>query len=56
MTLHQAARTVRPVRINKSMTDHSQDPFFVKKTEAAKKRLKKLKFPPELEEMSRIKS
>jgi hypothetical protein len=36
--------------VNKKMQDHSGDPFFAKKLDEAKKRLKKVKLPSSLKD------
>jgi hypothetical protein len=36
-----------PAKVDPTMEDHSNDPFFVKKLEAAKKRFEKIKLPPD---------
>jgi hypothetical protein len=38
---------IQPVKVDYTMTDHSNDPYFVKKLEDAKKTLEKVKFPPD---------
>jgi hypothetical protein len=34
------------IKVDPTMKDHSQDPFVIRKTEAAKRTLDKVKFPP----------
>jgi len=41
----------KPIKVDPTMKDHSQDPYVIRKTEAAKKRLDKVKFPPNWRDM-----
>ncbi|HTI92473.1 MAG TPA: hypothetical protein VL727_17885 [Puia sp.] len=34
------------IKVDPTMKDHSNDPYVIKKTEAAKRTLDKVKFPP----------
>ena len=46
--LRKASLQLKPAKVNKKMQDHSSDPFFSKKLDEAKKRLKKVKLPSSL--------
>jgi hypothetical protein len=48
MKLDETTQKIKPVKMKKNALDHSGDPFFVKKLEAAKKRLDKVVLPAEL--------
>jgi hypothetical protein len=41
----ETALRLKPAKVNKKMEDHSIDPFFTKKLDAAKKRMKKATIP-----------
>lgn len=45
INIQEAALQLKPAQVNKQMEDHSNDPFFTKKLEEAKKRLKKVTIP-----------
>jgi len=44
-TLQEAALQMKPAKVNKNMVSHKDDPFFVKKREAAERRLKNITLP-----------
>jgi len=45
INLRKTALQLKPAKVNKKMGDHSNDPFFTKKLDDAKKRLKKTTMP-----------
>jgi hypothetical protein len=45
LTLQEAASRMKPAKVNKNMVSHKDDPFFVKKVEAAERRLKNVTLP-----------
>jgi len=45
INIREAALRLKPAKVNKKMEDHSNDPFFTKKLDAAKKRMKKATIP-----------
>ena len=44
-TLYEAALRMKPAKVNKNMVSHKDDPFFVKKKEAAELLLKNVTLP-----------
>ena len=44
-TLQEEAWRMKPAKVNKNMVSHKDAPFFVKKREAAERRLKNLTLP-----------
>lgn len=45
MNIRKTALQLKPAKVNRKMDDHSNDPFFTKKLDKAKKRLKKVTIP-----------
>ncbi|MBN9381152.1 MAG: hypothetical protein J0H74_10315 [Chitinophagaceae bacterium] len=45
INLRKTALQLKPAKVNKKMGDHSSDPFFTKKLDEAKNRLKKVTIP-----------